>query len=63
MEQTQRPKVDTKKEEAEVANMPPATVDREKTLGEIDDLLDDIETVLDENASEFVQAYVQKGGQ
>ena len=33
-------------------------------IGErIDDLLDEIDTVLEENAEEFVKNYVQKGGQ
>lgn len=30
---------------------------------EIDDLLDEIDEVLEENAEEFVRSYVQKGGQ
>lgn len=30
---------------------------------EIDDLLDEIDGVLEENAEEFVKGYVQKGGQ
>ena len=30
---------------------------------EIDDLLDEIDEVLEENAEEFVKNYVQKGGQ
>lgn len=30
---------------------------------EIDDLLDEIDTVLEENAEEFVRNYVQKGGE
>lgn len=29
----------------------------------LDDLLDEIDTVLEENAEEFVRNYVQKGGQ
>jgi len=29
----------------------------------IDDLLDEIDSVLEENAEEFVKNYVQKGGQ
>lgn len=33
-------------------------------IGErIDDLLDEIDSVLEENAEEFVKNYVQKGGQ
>ncbi len=30
---------------------------------EVDDLLDEIDEVLEENAEEFVKNYVQKGGQ
>ena len=30
---------------------------------EMDDILDEIDTVLEENAEEFVKSYVQKGGQ
>jgi prokaryotic ubiquitin-like protein Pup len=30
---------------------------------ELDDLLDEVDAVLEENAEEFVKAYVQKGGQ
>jgi len=31
--------------------------------GKIDDLLDEIDSVLEENAEEFVKNYVQKGGE
>ncbi|QJC21811.1 ubiquitin-like protein Pup [Arcanobacterium buesumense] len=30
---------------------------------DVDDLLDDIDTILETNASSFVQGFVQKGGQ
>ena len=30
---------------------------------EIDDLLDEIDTVLEPNAAEFVENYIQKGGE
>ena len=33
------------------------------SVGEIDDLLDEIDSVLEENAEEFVKNYVQKGGE
>lgn len=36
---------------------------REKLSAETDDLLDEIDDVLEENAEDFVRAYVQKGGQ
>ena len=35
----------------------------EKQISDIDALLDEIDKVLEENASEFVEAYKQKGGQ
>ena len=35
----------------------------EKIKSELDDLLDEIDDVLEENAEEFVKSYVQKGGQ
>jgi len=35
----------------------------EEVTGKIDDLLDEIDSVLEENAEEFVKNYVQKGGQ
>ncbi len=40
------------------------TVDVEATdTSDVDDLLDEIDSVLEENAEEFVKNYVQKGGQ
>ena len=35
----------------------------EKLKGELDDLLDEIDEVLEENAEDFVKSYVQKGGE
>ncbi|MBK9178204.1 MAG: ubiquitin-like protein Pup [Acidimicrobiales bacterium] len=35
----------------------------EKIKAELDDLLDEIDEVLEDNAEEFVKSYVQKGGQ
>jgi prokaryotic ubiquitin-like protein Pup len=35
----------------------------EKIKEELDDLLDEIDSVLEENAEDFVKSYVQKGGQ
>ena len=44
--------------------METTTADAADELTErIDDLLDEIDTVLEENAEEFVKNYVQKGGQ
>ena len=35
----------------------------EKLKAEIDELLDEIDEVLEDNAEEFVRNYVQKGGE
>ena len=42
---------------------PASTEKGEKLKAELDDLLDEIDEVLEDNAEEFVRAYVQKGGQ
>jgi ubiquitin-like protein Pup len=48
----------------EVTEEAPARGDQgEKLKGELDELLDEIDDVLETNAEEFVKAYVQKGGQ
>ncbi|HXN59708.1 MAG TPA: ubiquitin-like protein Pup [Acidimicrobiales bacterium] len=50
--------------ETEVEESAPATSERgEKIKAELDDLLDEIDEVLEDNAEEFVRNYVQKGGQ
>lgn len=36
---------------------------REQLAADTDELLDEIDDVLEENAEDFVRAYVQKGGQ
>jgi prokaryotic ubiquitin-like protein Pup len=35
----------------------------EKLKEEMDDILDEIDSVLEENAEEFIKSYVQKGGE
>ena len=35
----------------------------EKLKEEMDEILDEIDSVLEENAEEFVKSYVQKGGE
>ncbi len=50
--------------ETEVEEAAPATSERgDKIKAELDDLLDEIDEVLEDNAEEFVRNYVQKGGQ
>jgi len=48
----------------EVADGTPATAKQgEKLKADLDDLLDEIDEVLEENAEDFVKSYIQKGGQ
>ena len=52
------------REAPEVEEEAPASTDKaEKLKAELDDLLDEIDEVLEDNAEEFVRNYVQKGGQ
>jgi ubiquitin-like protein Pup len=54
----------TETETEVVEEAAPATSERgEKIKAELDDLLDEIDEVLEDNAEEFVRNYVQKGGQ
>lgn len=39
------------------------TVNGDKLKAELDELLDEIDSVLESNADDFVKSYVQKGGQ
>lgn len=39
------------------------TARREKLSEDVDDLLDEIDGVLEENAEEWIRSYVQKGGE
>src|SRR5689334_20664401 len=51
-------------EDVAAAEVNPETAERAEQRGEdVDDLLDEIDSVLEENAEEFVRGYVQKGGQ
>jgi prokaryotic ubiquitin-like protein Pup len=54
-----------KERDAEIADVaaPVETEKAEKLKGDIDDLLDEIDSVLEDNAEDFVRNYVQKGGQ
>jgi ubiquitin-like protein Pup len=46
------------------AGAAPAGQERREKLGEdVDTILDEIDDVLEENAEDFVRAYVQKGGE
>ncbi len=61
-----RERKQTRPSESEVAEVADEIVDSgqsEELTGRIDDILDEIDTVLEENAEEFVKNYVQKGGE
>lgn len=45
------------------AEVQAAQAKEQRDLSDLDDLLDEIDAVLEENAAEFVAAYVQKGGE
>lgn len=60
-EQIQKTKqVQEKTQEVELET---PTVDASETIEATDDLLDEIDAVLEQNAEEFVSAYIQKGGE
>ena len=64
MPERERKQKPAPKEREEVAEEVPASSERgEKLKEDIDDLLDEIDSVLEDNAEEFVRNYVQKGGQ
>lgn len=46
-----------------VEEAPVAGEQGEKLKAELDDLLDEIDSVLESNAEDFVRSYVQKGGE
>lgn len=62
-EQIQKSKQGQTKEADQELSVETPTTDSAETLQGIDDLLDEIDEVLEQNAEEFVKGYVQKGGQ
>ncbi|HVC14077.1 MAG TPA: ubiquitin-like protein Pup [Acidimicrobiales bacterium] len=63
-EREQKRKSAPARTETEVVEEAPPTSERgEKIKAELDDLMDEIDEVLEDNAEEFVRNYVQKGGQ
>lgn len=62
----QQEKATVKHETEEVVDdvaPPPDTAKAQELKSEMDDILDEIDSVLEKNAEEFVNAYVQKGGE
>ena len=62
-EREQIKKTPSRTEEDEVEEVPAGNKRGEELKAELDDLLDEIDEVLEDNAEEFVRSYVQKGGQ
>ena len=58
-EQTRKPRPRRDEQESQ----PDEHKTAEAKSQEVDDLLDEIDEVLEDNAEEFVRSYVQKGGQ
>jgi prokaryotic ubiquitin-like protein Pup len=62
--QSGRSRRDDEVDEATAPAVDPEVAEHQEKLTEdVDDLLDEIDSVLEENAEEFVRGYVQKGGQ
>jgi ubiquitin-like protein Pup len=62
-EREQKKKTTTERTEEVVEEVPATSASGEKLKAELDDLLDEIDEVLEDNAEEFVRNYVQKGGE
>ncbi len=62
-EREQKRKATTSRTEDVVEELPATSKQGDKLKAEIDDLLDEIDEVLEDNAEEFVRSYVQKGGE
>jgi len=60
-ERIQKQRTERTREESEDVSV--VTKKGEQLKAELDDLLDEIDGVLEENAEEFVRNYVQKGGE
>jgi ubiquitin-like protein Pup len=60
----QKPRARVKKNtRTEEDQQPRPQVKRETVQRELDELLDEVDSVLEENAEVFVKGYVQKGGE
>ncbi|MGC8498892.1 MAG: ubiquitin-like protein Pup [Acidimicrobiales bacterium] len=60
-ERIQRPKAPRDRDD--VVDVPTEASRGDQLKADLDDLLDEIDDVLEENAEEFVRNYIQKGGQ
>jgi ubiquitin-like protein Pup len=62
-ERERKQKPAPKERDEAIEEVPPAGERGQELKEDIDDLLDEIDSVLEENAEEFVRNYVQKGGE
>jgi prokaryotic ubiquitin-like protein Pup len=62
-EREQKKKQAPTKSDEVVEEVPATSETGEKIKGELDDLLDEIDEVLESNSEEFVKSYIQKGGE
>lgn len=62
MEQVHKTKSSSKTEPVDAETVSKAD-SKEELKAEIDSILDEIDSVLEENAEEFVKGYLQKGGE
>lgn len=62
-EQVQKQKQTPAKKTDEVEEIPVVTDTKEELKDALDELLDEIDSVLEVNAEEFVRSYIQKGGE
>ena len=62
-EREQKKKTTAERADEVVEEVPATSATGDKLKAELDDLLDEIDEVLEDNAEEFVRNYVQKGGE
>jgi ubiquitin-like protein Pup len=62
-ERIEKKKAAPARTEEVVEDAPATSKSGEAIKADLDELLDEIDGVLEENAEEFVKSYVQKGGQ
>lgn len=62
-EREQKRKSAPQRDEETVEEVPVGSDSGEKIKAELDDLLDEIDDVLEQNAEDFVKSYIQKGGE
>ena len=62
-EREQKRKSAPERDEETVEEVPTTSESGEKIKAEHDDLLDEIDDVLEQNAEDFVKSYIQTGGE